>query len=160
MQLFLDLDGVLADFDRGVEALLGKRPDELPPSRMWAALAKAPSFYGTLELMHDAQALWDFCKPFGPTILTGLPRGNWAEKQKRRWVANQLGRDVEVITCLSREKHKYSAPGHVLVDDRVGLRAAWEAAGGTFIHHVSAARTIARLKRMGFGPAGKRRLAA
>jgi hypothetical protein len=76
MKLFLDLDGVLADFDRGVETLLGRNPHELPPPRMWSALAKAPEFYGTLEMMHDAQRLWDFCKPFRPTILTGLPRGN------------------------------------------------------------------------------------
>jgi hypothetical protein len=151
MQLFLDLDGVLADFDGGVEMLLGKRPDGLLPQRMWPALAKAPSFYGKLEMMQDAPALWDFCKPFKPKILTGLPRGNWAEKQKRQWVASKLGRKVEVITVMSRDKHKYAAPGHVLVDDRLNLRDAWQAAGGTFIHHVSAARTIARLKKLGFG---------
>jgi hypothetical protein len=150
MKLFLDLDGVLADFDQGIEVLLGKRPDELPPPRMWAALAKAPAFYATLEMMADAQILWDFCKPFGPTILTGLPRGNWAEPQKRRWVANMLGRDVTVITTMSRDKHKYSGPGHVLVDDRAKLREAWEAAGGLFIHHVSAAPSIAALRKLGF----------
>jgi len=34
VQLFLDLDGVLADFDRGVEAILGRRPDQVPPGVM------------------------------------------------------------------------------------------------------------------------------
>jgi hypothetical protein len=117
---------------------------------MWAALAKAPAFFATLQMMHDAQILWDFCRPHRPRILTGLPRGNWAAPQKRRWVANMLGRDVEVITTMSREKHRFSAPGHVLVDDRETLRDAWEAAGGTFIHHRSAGRTIAQLRRLGF----------
>jgi len=149
--LFLDLDGVLADFDRGVEALLHRRPDQLPPGLMWATLAKAPEFYATLEMMEDAQALWDFCKAFKPRILTGLPRGTWAEPQKRIWVANMLGRDVEVITGMSRDKHKFSGPGHVLVDDRAKLREAWEKAGGIFIHHRSAERSIAELKRIGFG---------
>jgi hypothetical protein len=151
MKLFLDLDGVLADFDRGVEALLHRRPDQLPLGLMWATLAKAPEFYATLEMMADAQALWDFCKPFKPKILTGLPRGTWAEPQKRKWVANMLGRDVEVITTMSRDKHKFSGRGHVLVDDRLKLREAWEAAGGAFIHHISAERTIEQLRKLGFG---------
>lgn len=156
MKLFLDLDGVLADFDRGVELLLGQRRDQPPPPRMWAVIAKAPAFYDTLEMMADAQILWDFCKPFAPTILTGLPRGKWAEPQKRRWVANMLGRDVDVITTMSRDKHKFSGPGHVLVDDRVKLREAWQQQGGLFIHHVSAARGIAALRKAGFGKARRR----
>lgn len=35
MTLFLDLDGVLADFDRGVETVTGKRPQDLPLKTMW-----------------------------------------------------------------------------------------------------------------------------
>jgi hypothetical protein len=152
MRLFLDLDGVFADFDRGVQQLLGKQPHELKPEQMWRALAKAPDFYGTLALMADARQLWDFCRPFQPTILTGLPRGNWAAPQKRRWVANMLGRDVAVLTVMSRDKHRYSAPGHVLVDDRLSLAEAWEKQGGTFVHHVSAERSIVRLIKLGFDP--------
>lgn len=148
MELYLDLDGVLADFDRGVEAVTGKRPDQLTTRQMWRALARHPDFYGTLEMMHDAQVLWEFCAPYDPVILTGLPMGTWAPEQKRRWVANMLGEEVRVITCLSREKHRYSGPDRILVDDRESLRTTWEAAGGLFIHHTGAARTIAELKRL------------
>jgi hypothetical protein len=149
--LFLDLDGVLADFDRGVRAVTGRRPEELKLREMWRALAKAPDFYGTLEFMHDAEVLWEFCRPFRPTILTGLPLGSWAPAQKTRWVARMLGADVPILTCMSREKHLYSGPGHVLVDDRAGAAEAWERAGGRFVHHVSAERSIAALRRLGFG---------
>jgi len=150
MKLFLDLDGVLADFDRGVEAVTGKRPDQLSVRQMWKALAREPDFYGTLDMMHDAQVLWEFCEPYQPTILTGLPLGDWAPGQKRRWVAAMLGADVPVITCMTRDKHRFSGPGHVLVDDRVGTRDPWEAAGGIFILHTQAARSIAELKLLGF----------
>ena len=147
-RLFLDLDGVLADFDRGVQQVTGKRPEQLPVKAMWKALAQAPDFYGTLELMHDAEDLWEYCKPWHPTILTGLPLGSWAPEQKRRWVARMLGEHVPVITCMSRDKPKYSGPGHVLIDDRVSLKEGWERAGGTFIHHTSAERSIAELESL------------
>jgi hypothetical protein len=147
-KLFLDLDGVLADFDRGVVTILGKRPDELPTRLMWATIAKQEDFFGTLKMMHDAQDLWDYCRPYDPTILTGLPRGKWAEPQKRRWVSNLLGRDVQVITCMSAEKHRWSAPGHILIDDREKLKEDWEKKGGTFILHVNAKCSIAEIQRL------------
>ncbi|HZH25604.1 MAG TPA: hypothetical protein VEY95_00315 [Azospirillaceae bacterium] len=148
--LFLDLDGVLADFDRGVRAVTGRDPKGLGTREMWRALARHPDFFNTLEMMADAEALWAFCRPHRPVILTGLPLGDWAPEQKRRWVARVLGGDVEVVTCLSREKHRWSGPGRVLVDDRASLRDAWEAAGGDFILHTDAARSIAALRRLGF----------
>lgn len=148
-QLFLDLDGVLADFDRGVEEITGKRPDQLGTSEMWRALAGHENFFGTLALMEDAQQLWDFCEPYEPIILTGLPRGDWAAAQKHDWVANMLGRDVEVITCWSRDKHKWSGPGRVLVDDRASHADKWEAKGGEFILHRSAQQSIHRLTELG-----------
>ncbi|CAO3420439.1 hypothetical protein [Azospirillum doebereinerae] len=149
-RLFLDLDGVLADFDRGVVAATGKRPEALPMKEMWRALSHHPDFFGTLEFMHDAQALWAFCAPHRPTILTGLPLGSWAPDQKTRWVARMLGAEVPVITCMARDKPRHGGPGTMLVDDREKARAPWEAAGGTFILHTSAAESIAALVKLGF----------
>lgn len=149
-KLFLDLDGVLADFDRGVEIVTGKRPDQLSTRAMWTALSREPDFFGTLHMMRDAKELWEFCAPHHPVILTGLPLGTWAAPQKTRWVANMLGEHVEVITCMARDKPKWSGPGHILVDDREKTKEGWEAAGGTFILHTSAARSIAALRALGF----------
>jgi hypothetical protein len=151
MKLFLDLDGVLADFDRGVRETTGQLPEELPLRTMWSALARAPRFFETLAFMADAEVLWRFCAPHHPTILTGLPIGSWAPDQKRRWVARMLGAHVPVITCMSREKPRWSAPGHVLVDDRASAREGWERRGGHFVHHLSAEHSIAALRELGFG---------
>jgi hypothetical protein len=157
MKLFLDLDGVLADFDRGVREVTGSRPEDLTLATMWAALARAPRFFETLAFMEDAEALWRFCAPHHPTILTGLPLGTWAPEQKRRWVARMLGAHVPVVTCMSRQKPRWSGAGHVLVDDRVSAREGWVRKGGVFVHHVSAEHSIAALRALGFtgeGPAG------
>ena len=46
---------------------------------------------------------------------------------------------------MSREKARYAAPGHVLVDDRETAREGWEAGGGIFIRHTDAEHSIAAL---------------
>ena len=66
-----------------------------------------------------------------------------------------LGADVPVITCMTRDKPRYSAPGHVLVDDQLTARDGWERRGGIFIHHIDADHTIAALAALGFRPADR-----
>lgn len=148
--LFLDLDGVLADFDRGVKAVTGCFPGEMSVRALWAAVGRCPDFFATLDFTPDGRALWAFCARHRPTILTGLPLGTWAEPQKRRWVAEKLGPEVPVVTCMARDKHCHAVPGAVLVDDREKARPPWEGAGGVFIRHTGAASTIAALGRIGF----------
>jgi hypothetical protein len=155
-RLFLDLDGVLADFDAGVVAVTGKTPDQLGDRLMWPAVARSLGFYDNLPWMADGRKLWSFCRHYQPIILTGLPRGNWAEPQKRSWCARELGPGVEVICCLSREKALVASsrlePGEtpLLVDDRLKLQAAWEDAGGTFVLHTSATTSIEALQALGY----------
>ncbi|MGE3962433.1 MAG: hypothetical protein AB7F65_12200 [Dehalococcoidia bacterium] len=154
MTLYLDLDGVLADFDARVRALFGRAPEELRLDEMWRRAEGTPGFFEHMPKTPDADELWAFCQPFDPQILTGLPRGDWAAEQKRRWVARHLGADVPVITCLAREKCVYAAPGDVLVDDRTRYAHLWEAQGGIFVPHTSAAASIAALRELGFAPSG------
>lgn len=148
--LFLDLDGVLADFDAGIKKLTGRWPHELPVGVLWSRAARHGAFFEELELMPGGLELWEHCKAHSPTILTGLPRGRWAAPQKRAWVARMLGEDVPVITCMTVDKPKYSGPERVLVDDRLKTQAGWEEQGGTFVHHESAAASIERLKALGY----------
>src|SRR5690606_30553777 len=110
----------------------------------------SPGFFETMPKTPDADELWAYCRPFDPQILTGLPRGDWAAKQKRRWVAHHLGADVPVITCLAREKCVYAQPGDVLVDDRPRWAHLWEERGGIFVLHTSAAASIEALRELGF----------
>ncbi len=150
-ELFVDLDGVLVDFDEGVKRITGSYPSELSSRRMWTQLARTPGFYEHLDWTPDGRELWNAVRELSPTILTGLPMGRWAEPQKRAWCARELGEDVPVITCLSRHKAKRArevTPARktpVLIDDRERIREAWEEIGGIFIHHTDAASSIARV---------------
>ena len=150
-RLFLDADGVLADFDEGARRLLGMMPPEYERKHgrggFWKRLANANNFYGTLPEMPDARVLFDAVKHLEPTILTGLPLGNWAAPQKIKWAAEHFP-GVPIITCMARDKHKHMKPGDVLVDDRENHRAAYESAGVIFIHHRNARNSVEQLARI------------
>src|SRR6185295_1674286 len=90
-RLFLDADGVLADFDLAVRELLGMNAKAFIArhgrGEFWKRLARAPNFYGSLAEMPDARQLFDAVRHLKPAILTGLPIGNWAAPQKVEWAA-------------------------------------------------------------------------
>lgn len=150
-RLFLDADGVLADFDLAARQLLGMGPKEFIQrfgrAAFWKRLAKAPSFYGTLPEMPDARALFDGVKHLNPTILTGLPIGTWAAPQKVEWAVQHFP-GVPIITCMAADKHKHMHPGDVLVDDREKHRSAYEQAGVVFIHHKNAQDSLRQLAKI------------
>lgn len=156
-RLFLDMDGVLADFDKRAAEVLGMPPGEFErqhgTATFWARLYETPDYFATFDMMPDAPLLWARTRHLAPTVLTGIPQGQWAVEQKRRWIAEKLGPDVPVITCLAKNKSFYCRPGDVLVDDRPQYAALWEAKGGTFVVHTSAATSLAELERIGLLPA-------
>lgn len=147
-RLFIDADGVLADFDEGARRLLGMLPKAYEARHgrgsFWKRLASAENFYGSLPEMPDARILFDAVAHLKPTILTGLPLGRWAAPQKVDWAAEHFP-GVPIITCMARDKHKHMHPGDVLVDDRENHRAAYEDAGVIFIHHRSAEESLRQL---------------
>ena len=148
-QLYLDCDGVLADFDSGAAAVLGMNPKAYEkrhgPGRFWAKLARAPDFYFGLPLLDGAMELFEAVKPLDPIILTGLPRGGWAADQKVRWAAKHFP-GTRIITTLARDKRKHAREGDVLVDDQIRHAHLWEEVGGVFIHHRGVEETLERLK--------------
>jgi 5'(3')-deoxyribonucleotidase len=150
-RLFLDADGVLADFDLSARGLLGMRPKEYIDKHgrgmFWKRLAEAPNFYGDLPEMPDARVLFDAVKHLKPTILTGLPAGSWAAPQKVEWAAEHFP-GVPIVTCMARDKHLHMHPGDVLVDDREKHRAEYEAAGVVFVHHKNAEDSLKQLAKI------------
>ena len=159
-QLFLDCDGVLADFDSYATGLLGMPPREFEARhgtrRFWSRIAGDPDFFYNLPLMPDAQELWDAVAHLKPVILTGLPHGNWAAPQKMRWAARHFP-EARMITTQARAKRDHmEQPGDILVDDLLKYRALWEEAGGAFVHHRSTAETLGQLRVLGVDVRGSR----
>jgi hypothetical protein len=153
-QIYLDCDGVLADFDKSAKAILGAPSDVFEKrhgaGEFWRRLAGADRFFENLDPMPDAYELYNAVKAKAPIILTGMPPGgHWAEPQKRRW-AERYFPGVRVITTEAALKREHCDPGDVLVDDRDQHRRVWEEAGGLFIHHTSAQASITALRAAGY----------
>lgn len=152
-QIYLDCDGVLADFDRGAEAVLGMHPRAFEQrfgiKAFWSRLAKAPGFFANLERLPGAETLYDAVRDRNPIILTGLPLGRWAAPQKRAWAERHFP-GVPVITTSAALKREHCHPGDVLVDDRDQYRRLWEEAGGVFVHHKDARSSIGALRALGY----------
>jgi hypothetical protein len=148
-QLYLDCDGVLADFDKGATALLGMKPKAFQKRHgitgFWRKLASAPDFYFGLPLLSGATDLFEAVRHLDPIILTGLPVGNWAADQKVRWAAHHFP-GTRIITTMARDKRDHAKEGDVLVDDMIRHAHLWQDAGGIFIHHKDVATTLERLK--------------
>lgn len=145
MQLYVDLDGVLADFDAGYEKVFGLRPDKKADNVDWAAVRKIKDFYLNLPPMPDMHILWSYVSDLKPIVLTGVPSSvPEAPANKKAWVNKHLG-PVEVFCCRSSEKCKHANAGDILIDDWTKYRNLWTAAGGIWITHTSAKNTISRL---------------
>lgn len=160
-ELFVDLDGVVADFIKGMRKLIPDYSEEQYEtdskyrSMMWNAVKEysdqGNDFWYDLELMPDAMVLWNYVRDFDPQILTatGDPRYG-AGEQKRRWVAKHFGPDVPVnLARKAREKAQHAGGNRILIDDKEKAINPWREAGGIGILHTSAASTIAQLQQLG-----------
>ena len=151
-QVFVDLDGVLADFDTGYERIAGSKPDKRADNVDWQKIVAVPGFYADLSLMPDAKRLWDFLSLYlekKPIILTGVPRSvPEAGTDKRVMVTRNFGADTTMLWCPSAEKCKYAKQGDILIDDWTKYQHLWLAAGGRWITHTSAESSIRQLLKM------------
>lgn len=162
-KIYFDMDGVLADFERGVREVCGvkyKPESERTPDDdrvMWGAIRDAGHFYDRLEFMPGAKEMFDAVYGrFGDRceILTGIPKPRrgitTAGEDKISWTRRKLSQDVVVNVVFKEQKPEYcTGRDCILIDDLDRNIAAWESFGGTGILHRSAEETLQVLKEMG-----------
>ena len=151
-EVYLDMDGVLADFFEEYARLAGNPQDgsgrynyrNIPPAKTDPTLNKmiGTDFFYRLPKFPTTDALVAMVvKVFGSYNICSSPlRGDHENSgvQKRRWLQDNLAvQPQEVI--ITPQKHKYAVQPNgtpnILIDDRGSNITAWEAAGGIGIKY-------------------------
>lgn len=161
-KLYIDMDGVLADFDKGVRQMchceVASQDKRFPKvnDAMWEAIRGVPRFYEQLEVLPGAkEMLRDIYAIFGNRceILSGIPRPHrmveGAAEGKIRWMRQHFEEDIK-INIVYREDKKDFVTGKdcVLIDDLDINIAAWEASGGTGILHLNPEETLISIQQL------------
>ena len=143
--VYLDMDGVLADFFGGVEKMYGVDHWKELTSDKTKDLKKevidritGTDFFATLPKFQSADALIDMVKKFTGgkfSINTSPLRGDHENsgKYKKVWISNNIEQPDEIVVTARKEtyaKNKANGMPNILIDDRPVNIQRWQAAGG------------------------------
>ncbi len=157
-KLYLDLDGVFADFNKKVFEITGEHSSQLTPKSLWSQLTRVDHFFATLHPLPESLDYFRELKDralIPIEILTGLPlqigKFKTSEMDKRAWVKLYLDADIKV-NCTTRrgDKVKYiKSSDDILVDDTKFNITTWSGAGGVGLLHENWEQTFTKLITLG-----------
>ena len=135
-KIYLDMDGVIADFDKTFEDLYkmqpGKFEAEFGQTAFWEKVYETPTFFKYMLPTPRKNDIWDLCKTRcqNVIILSSPSRTNQpiCMLHKRDWLDRLVGKHVPAI--FEAHKHKYAGPNRLLIDDTKKKIDKWVEHGG------------------------------
>jgi len=153
--IFLDMDGVVADFDGYAHRELGieTKPGIRFSQEDWYRLRDhSPRIYSIIPVLPNAHQLVDQVKQLAKQhdydikFLTAIPKENdmgWAFWDKIKWVEKNFT-DIPVwFGPYSNDKKNHYKPGDILIDDRIKNIEEWP--GFCILHQGDVDATIKKL---------------
>ena len=143
--VYLDMDGVLADFFGGVEKMYGVEHWKQLTNDKTKDLKKevidritGSNFFATLPKFSTADALIDMVKKFTGgkfSINTSPLRGDNenSAKHKKTWISNNIAKPEDIIVTGRKESYavdKGTGTPNILIDDRPVNIQRWQGRGG------------------------------
>ena len=160
--IYLDMDGVVADFDKRFEDLSGMLPqayvDKHGLNAFWDLIDEKHkvAFWRGIELMPGAVELVKFVSQYPYQMLTAPSVKKQSVIGKGLWVKDKVGTlypsKPKVFYRKAKEKHMVKpelTKNDILIDDRADTIGRWAGAGGTAILYQSANQVINDLKKLG-----------
>ena len=161
--VYVDMDGVLTDFERRFEQFAGVTPDEFMAQKkiefgqekadeqFWDLIDKqiGVRFWAGMPWMPQGEDLYKYIKKYKPTILTSPSRDESSRIGKGVWVKRNMPNVPVKFGYKAEGKAKYAGPNKILIDDREDNIAAWKAAGGIGILFKSTEQVKNELSKLG-----------
>jgi len=163
VKIYLDMDGVVADFDKRFTDLAGMSPNEFEAKYgkdlFWDFIDEGDNkvrFWVGIPPMEGAKRLVDYVSKHNYVMLTAPSIKKQSRLGKLLWIRNHTG-DIfpskpKVIFKAAKEKHLVKpslTEKDILIDDKASTIDNWNAAGGTGILYQSAPQVISTLKKIG-----------
>jgi hypothetical protein len=152
--IYLDMDGVIANFIKRYEELFGMKPERADKSgkfnRQFDMFIHEKNFQ-TLDLMPDASKLLEFLRkaPVPTQILSSTAREDRHDeisKQKMVWLQTHGITFKPNFVPGKKLKKNFAKPDALIIDDTESIIDDWRNAGGIAIWHKDAETTITQLK--------------
>ena len=144
-EIYVDMDGVLADFFGEWKKLVGKDWREIDKDELEPALKKIrdeEDFWLNIPLTSNAKKLLGIIKQVkGNYKILSSPLANdpKSEPHKREWIEKNLDFFPPTEVIITKDKAKYATnpdgTPNILIDDYGVNIAAWESAGGIGFKH-------------------------
>ncbi len=159
-RIYCDMDGVLCDFAKGVEKVIGKSITQWSygsKSEKWDKIKATPKFWHTLPWENGGKQLWSFISKYKPHILSAYVEESFDPNcipGKSHWARTNLGiapGNVNLVKRVQKQNYaKVAGQPAILIDDYKKNTDQFTAKGGIGILHTSTSNTIRELKKLGF----------